>query len=189
MIFRILLLCFTAIWFSGCSGISNPLDSNHPVVKLEVKEATNTAIQKKNALHDILSRPTPAEELSRNMSAIQLDDRRLMRAAIARQAVMLERAKNAIVVGHVDEAEMFYMWNLLVDSYVETKTIANRYTAFFSPSKMASFVLLEDKVSAKGKEIETEMLNLSDDNSNKTFNLIMEQSKLMNEMFILVVSK
>jgi hypothetical protein len=54
---------------------------------------------------------------------------------------------------------------------------------------MASFVLLEDKISSVGKEIETELLDLSDENSNDTFNLIMTQVELMNELFILVISK
>ena len=186
MIFRILLLCFTAMWIYGCSGITG---TSYPIAKVDVKEKINIAILKKNILNDILSRAIPAEELERSLSAIQLDDRRLMQSAMARQAVMLERAKNTIVIGHVDEKELFYLWDLLIDSYVDAKIIANRYTAFFSPSKMASFVILEDKVSAKGKEVETEMLKLNGENSNKTFNLIMEQSKLMSDLFILTVSK
>jgi hypothetical protein len=189
MIYRAFLLLLAVVLFSGCAGISNPFDADHPVEKEVVKSNINQAIKKKNTLADILSRSIPAEELARDFTAVTLDDRRLMTSALARQAVMLERAKNAIALGKIDKEEMFRLWELSADSYVGAKRVANRYTEYFSPSKMASFVLLEDKISSVGKEIETELLDLSDENSNDTFNLIMTQVELMNELFILVISK
>ena len=188
MDFRVLLVAVFLL--TGCSEFNlNQFDNNHPIDKSAVKGSINKTIELNTQLADILARPTPVDELEKNPAAVNLDDRNLINTYRARQVLALERGKGVIVAGEVDTEELLYIWNLMADCYVDIKTILNQYTQYFSPSKMASFKILESKISNKGKNIERALLDLNDENSNEAFNLIMEQAALMNELFMVAIAR
>ena len=188
MIYRVFLLLIAAVLFSGCANeyfnTTKIFNSDMKLDKATVKPYINEAIKKNNDLRDILQSGGID-----GIGKVSGEDVHVINGAMAQQAIMLERSKKALGLKMVNPDELLHIWNLSVDAYVEAKIVANTYTKKFEASKMASFNLYEDQISDLGNQIEEEMLKLSKNNIDRVFNLIMQQTTVMNRMMILLLSE